>query len=301
MLVALGLAVLAWQSGEAALLLPVALLLVIGALGARLARSSAGSPIGPGSRAVAAASAVLLLFWAAAAVAMGLSVGADRQYWAQPHGEAGGLLYVALGDSSAQGIGADAPDHGYVGLLAGHLRKATGRPVQVLNLSRSGARIDDLIRTQLPRLRALHPDLVSVAIGGNDVRAYDRGTFAQRVDILTSALPAGTVIADVPYFMHGHWESDAQQAATIVRRSAGLRGLTVIGLHTALRRAGWSAMLTQTAADWFHPNDRGYRVWADAFWAAVSASPTCRGPGSTTSPAVGSCPALAQPAGAPAR
>jgi len=25
-------------------------------------------------------------------------------------------------------------------------------------------------------------------------------------------------------------------------------------------------MLTQFAADWFHPNDRGHRVWADAFW-----------------------------------
>ena len=25
-------------------------------------------------------------------------------------------------------------------------------------------------------------------------------------------------------------------------------------------------MLTDFAADWFHPNDRGHRVWADAFW-----------------------------------
>jgi lysophospholipase L1-like esterase len=29
-------------------------------------------------------------------------------------------------------------------------------------------------------------------------------------------------------------------------------------------------MLTQFAADWFHPNDRGHRVWADAFWARIS-------------------------------
>jgi lysophospholipase L1-like esterase len=25
-------------------------------------------------------------------------------------------------------------------------------------------------------------------------------------------------------------------------------------------------MFTLYAADWFHPNDRGYQVWADAFW-----------------------------------
>ena len=167
-----------------------------------------------------------------------------------------------------------------MGLLAGQLRKVTGQPVQALNLSRSGARIDDLIRTQRPRLRTLHPDLVTVAIGGNDMRAYDRGTCAQRGDILTAALPAGTVLADIP-FMHGHWEGDAQQAATIMRRSAWRRELTVIRLHAALHREGWSAMLTQTAADWFHPNDRGYQVWATSFWAALVASPTCRGPGST--------------------
>ena len=29
-------------------------------------------------------------------------------------------------------------------------------------------------------------------------------------------------------------------------------------------------MLTHFAADWFHPNDRGHRVWADAFWDRMS-------------------------------
>ncbi len=299
-LATLCLGALGWVGGEAADLLPVALLLGLGSLIGLLTRIARdrrhgirqqGPRIGRGTRSVGVAVVVLLLIWGVAVLKMGVSVGEDRRYWAQPRGEAGGLLYVALGDSAAQGIGADAPDRGYVSLLAEKLRAATGRPVRVLNLSRSGARIDDLIGSQLPRLQGLHPDLVTVAIGGNDVRAYDAITFARRVDNLTTALPAGTVIADVPYFMHGHWESDAIQAATVVRRSAEQRGLTVVGLHAALQRQGWSAMLTQTAADWFHPNDRGYRVWAQAFWAAVSASGTCQ---STPKAVVNECPALAR-------
>ena len=111
--------------------------------------------------------------------------------------------------------------------------------------------------------------MVTVAIGGNDVRAYDAAMFADQVEALTAALPPGTVIADVPYFMHGRWERDAQQAAEIVRRGAEENGLVVVPLHEALRREGWSAMLTQFAADWFHPNDRGHRVWARAFWDTV--------------------------------
>lgn len=38
-----------------------------------------------------------------------------------------------------------------------------------------------------------------------------------------------------------------------------------------LRRKELRAMLNQYAADWFHPNDRGHRVWADAFWQQMSA------------------------------
>ena len=30
-------------------------------------------------------------------------------------------------------------------------------------------------------------------------------------------------------------------------------------------------MLTQFAADWFHPNDRSHRVWADAVWTEIAA------------------------------
>ena len=218
-----------------------------------------------------AALAVLLAVAAVWAVKLALiarSVGANADYWAQPRGEAGGLLYVALGDSAAQGIGASSPRHGYVALLADRLRETTGRPVQVVNLSKSGARMRDVLDTQLPALDAIGrtPDVVTVAIGGNDVRAYDRAAFASETDRLAAALPKGAYVADAPYFMHGRWERDAAQAARTLRRAAAANGLRPVALHAALTAQGRRAMLTQFAADWFHPNDRGHRVWADAFW-----------------------------------
>ena len=51
-------------------------------------------------------------------------------------------------------------------------------------------------------------------------------------------------------------------------------GVTVVPLHAALQARGWKAMLTDFAADWFHPNDRGHRVWADAFSAAWTGPPS---------------------------
>lgn len=200
-------------------------------------------------------------------------VGRYRQYWSQPRGEPGGLLYVALGDSTAQGIGASAPQRGYVGLIAERLRLATGRPVQVINLSRTGARVADVVAEQLPRLAGQKPDYVTVAAGANDIRSYDIDRFDADVDALIAGLPANAVVGDVPWFMHGGTGRRSGDAARYVARVAADRGLAVAGLHHAMQRRGWASMVTDFAADWFHPNDRGYRVWADAFWRTMAVKP----------------------------
>ena len=215
---------------------------------------------------------VFAVVWVVKLTQVARSVGAYAEYWDQPRGDAGGLLYVALGDSAAQGIGASSPERGYVGLLADRLREETGGPVQLINLSKSGARIRDVLDTQLPALQALArpADVVTVAVGGNDVRVYDRATFASEAARLAAALPAGAYVADAPYFMHGRWERDAARAAAVLRRAAEQNGLRPVALHDALRAEGSRAMVTQFAADWFHPNDRGHRVWADAFWSRMA-------------------------------
>lgn len=204
-------------------------------------------------------------------------VAAARAYWSTAHGQEGGLLYVALGDSTAQGVGASRPDRGYVGLLASDLRRRTGEPVRVVNLSSSGATVADVLAVQVPQLRGLRPDVVTVAVGGNDVRSYSAAAFARQVEALATALPPGTFLADAPWFMHGRWERQAAQATEVITRAARTHRLAVVPLHRTLKSRGWTAMATDFAPDWFHPNDRGYRVWSDAFWAVIS--PTIRGPG----------------------
>lgn len=221
------------------------------------------------SRAAALATAVpLAAYWARKLVRLERSVRIHAAYWSGPRGQAGGLLYAALGDSAAQGIGASRPERGYVGVLARRLGDATGRPVEVVNLSRSGARMRDVLDVQLPALAALGrtPDVVTVAIGGNDIAAYDRARFAEQADRLADALPDGAYVADAPYFMHGRWERDSRHAADLLTAAAARRGLRPVALHDAQQARGWQAMGTDFAADWFHPNDRGHRVWADAFW-----------------------------------
>ena len=63
-------------------------------------------------------------------------------------------------------------------------------------------------------------------------------------------------------------------------------GDVVMRLDATMTKANLSIILKsldQFAADWFHPNDRGHRVWAQAFWRAIDGSPQLdrlTGPGS---------------------
>lgn len=186
---------------------------------------------------------------------------------------AGGLCYVALGDSAAQGVGAASPAASYVSVIADRLRAATGREVDVVNLSASGAKVADVVREQLPRLAALVPEVVTVTAGGNDVRGLDLDRFGGDVARLLDGLPPRTVLADVPFFGGGRSEQRALAAARLLRAAAEARGMVVAPLHGRMSARGWRGMLIGYAADRFHPNDRGYRIWADALWDAATADP----------------------------
>ncbi|MDQ0893307.1 SGNH/GDSL hydrolase family protein [Agromyces ramosus] len=191
--------------------------------------------------------------------------------WWRDHAAAQGeLLYVAIGDSAAQGIGASAPDRSYVGVLADGLRASTGRSVRVVNLSVSGATTALAVRDQLPRFRRLEPDIVTVSIGANDIADWDPAGFDRNIRAIFSELPAHAVVADLPCFHLPHNERKVAEANRMLRAAAREHGLTVAPLHATTRRQGLRGILTQFAHDMFHPNDRGYAVWAEAFRPAVT-------------------------------
>src|SRR5215207_8805672 len=118
-------------------------------------------------------------------VAATLGLGSEyRRYWEESNErarKADGPLWVAVGDSTAQGIGASAPDRGYVGQLRDRLRHEEERPWRVVNLSVTGARIADVVHEQVPRIDdAGAPELVTCAAGANDVIRFGFRRVARR-------------------------------------------------------------------------------------------------------------------------
>ena len=195
-------------------------------------------------------------------------VAAYASAWDAHHGDGSGPVWAVLGDSTAQGVGASAYDRGYVGLLAAHLPEH-----QVRNLSVSGARIEDLLRDQLPRLADLGPSLVTCAVGVNDLlRTRSTASIAARLHELVAALPPGAALATLP---RGIRERSVEALNEIIRTEAPGRGLRVADVWA---RTGppWRG---KYAPDGFHPNDRGYEDWAAAFLEVLAGD---GGPAATT-------------------
>src|SRR5829696_358895 len=196
------------------------------------------------------------------------SVQRHQGHWVRRRLRPGELSYAALGDSLAQGIGASDPERGYVGLLAARLERETGLGVEVVNLSATGVMIDDVTRYQVPALLALDPapHLVTVTAGTNDAGRRDHAGIGARFDALCAALPAGTLVADLPRFHRGRRGAAGRDAAATVREVLRRHPhLVPVYLDEATARSGLAAR----SADLYHPNDRGHRHYADLFWAAL--------------------------------
>lgn len=162
-----------------------------------------------------------------------------------------GPLWVALGDSMTQGIGASAHDRGWVGQLAGDL---PGH--RVINLSFNGARVADVLERQLPAMRALSarlgvvPDLVTVMIGSNDLFSRRwRPLLLESTGPMLARLPRGTVVANQP-----GGRSTAAEFNRLVDRAVDRQGLVLADFRDPRMRS-WRG---KVAADHFHPNDAGY-------------------------------------------
>jgi lysophospholipase L1-like esterase len=211
--------------------------------------------------------------WADGVNAMRGDCAAFARHW-QAHNDQvlgqDGPLWVVLGDSTAQGLGAPSPDGGYVGQVLAGLREQTHLPWRVLNLSASGSLTRDVAGAQLPRIPA-GADLVTCGIGVNDILYTSPGKLFADLRALIAALPGNTVLLDLP-LPGGCWGLLGRASVPYVTRinrtihqAAADRGLQVaeISAHFTPPWAG------KFASDCFHPSQDGYRDWARALMTAV--------------------------------
>ena len=192
------------------------------------------------------------------------------------------VLYVALGDSTVEGIGASRPELNYVSRLHARLREVY-RHARLVNLGVGGATSRDVLDSQLGRALALGPDLVTLSVGPNDITgqvavADYRANVEKILDRLAADTHAVIVVnllpdlAITPRF-RGRAEQDVVGRRSIdfniaLARAAGRHGAGLVDLYEPSRREV-PARPELMAADGYHPSDLGYARWAELMWQAV--------------------------------
>lgn len=183
---------------------------------------------------------------------------------------------VALGDSTAVGIGDPLPDRtwrGFAPLLAGAV--SGSEPVRYANLSFTGARLNAVRRRQLPAALALRPDVAVLVAGMNDTLRSDfdpAGLFADLDHVVGSLRGAGALVLTARYHDHSQvFRLPGPLRRALVTRIRQLNEVTdaVVARHAAgcldLDRVPGAYDPAAWSVDRLHPSELGHRMLARGF------------------------------------
>jgi acyl-CoA thioesterase I len=194
------------------------------------------------------------------------------------------VRYLALGDSYTIGTGASDGAHSWTSIIAARLAEQTRGQVELTNPAINGFTTQDLIEDELPQVRRLKPDLVTILIGVNDlvrernpadyraslVRIYDEVKKEKARDgrVFAVSIPNWSVVPAAREYGDPERIRDLTDAFNdIAREEATTRGFGWIDITAAslagLGTPGW------IASDGLHPGDNQYAAWAEVIWHSV--------------------------------
>lgn len=176
---------------------------------------------------------------------------------------------LVIGDSTAVGTGASAPEKSVAGQLA-----ARSPELAIDNLAHNGARFEDLA-AQLEAAPGKRYDAILIMAGGNDVlRLTSEATLRQDIDRvalraksmapLVVIMPSGNM-GNAPFFLPPvSWimTSRSRTLHAVVREEAALRGMAYVNLYKPKADDPFAQEPDRlNAADGLHPSDEGYSLW----------------------------------------
>src|SRR5437870_3807915 len=109
-----------------------------------------------------------LAFVALGTLCAGCAWGGQDEARLLPADRSAAVTYVALGDSTVEGVGASSPELNYVSRIHARLR-GVYPAARLTNLGVGGATSADVLLRQLTRAIELRPDLATISIGPNDI------------------------------------------------------------------------------------------------------------------------------------
>ncbi len=193
-------------------------------------------------------------------------------------GKTGGsnpVRLLVLGESTVAGVGAKDQKNSLTGQIAYALSRKTGKKILWRALGESGITAKDATETLIDRFPDEKPDIVVIALGGNDVMrlrsrnrwASDLRTFIELcrknypdAPILVTGIPPVGIFPALPRilrFVLG-WNAKLldRETSSLVTRLKDVYHVPIETLSTVQKKE------EIFASDGFHPSPKGYSIWA---------------------------------------
>lgn len=190
--------------------------------------------------------------------------------------------YVALGDSTVEGVGATSPLTTYVARLQGRLRDLYPN-ARAVNLGAAGAMSAHVLAYQVDPTVALQPALVTLSIGPNDITGgVPVDEYARNVNEIfgrlrreTRAVVVANLLPDLAVTPRFRGTPEEREVAVLtaafnaaLTAAARRHGVELVDLYGP-SRIEVPASPDLVASDGYHPSDAGYARWAELVWAGV--------------------------------
>ncbi len=186
------------------------------------------------------------------------------------------FTYIALGDSTAEGMGASKPERSYANIVYASLKERY-RSTKYCNFARSGAILADVVENQLPKALEVSPDLITISVGANDIIRrtksddYERllrkllQTLQRETDatVVISTIPDLSLTPSVPKLLRTYSRYMANKLNDIILRTAEDTNTVVVDVFND-SRAVLKEFPEAVASDGWHPSDFGYALWANS-------------------------------------
>lgn len=185
------------------------------------------------------------------------------------------FVYVAIGDSTVQGLGATTPQRSYAGIIF-EVIKSTYKNAQFHNLGVMDSRVKDVLQYQLKKAISLSPDLITISIGANDIRRRTSSIEFERdlhtllltlkketlAEIVINNIPDMSLTPAVPKKLKTLSRIQVNRFNQRITRQAKKVGVILVDLYALSQIYGknYPEMISQ---DGFHPSDFGYAIWAN--------------------------------------
>ena len=190
------------------------------------------------------------------------------------------IVYLSLGDSTAAGWGAHDVTQTLTFKVAQSLAHR-GFRVHVINFAVGGATLRDVIEKQLPKLKTIRPDLVTISVGANDAtRGTAKIEYSNDLQTLRNALKHSTARqvlwantpdmtqTPAPPLMFSQLFGVRARRQNVLLKDLNDPRIDIINLHDD-GKLTYARDHELYASDLFHPSAKGYAVWSELFVAQL--------------------------------